>query len=317
MKDMFKSRDVIPMKMETEKEPFDSEDYIFELKLDGIRCLAYLDRDNTQLINLKLNDLTVTYPELNNIHKQAKERCIIDGEIICLNHEGTPDFALLQTRSLLTDPFKIDLKMRQIPANFVAFDILYIKDKNVTKLTLMERKKLLSENISENEFLFVSRYIEKYGKKFYESVAERNLEGIIAKLKDSTYQTGKRTKSWFKIKNLIDEDFVICGYTFDKEKRIKYLILGQYYKDKLVYSDKVYLPRKILEERFILRYATKNSIDKPLFNVKIRDKIYWIRPNLVCTVSYILRTEHGNMRQPLFKALRDDKDPLECTKTKW
>ena len=127
----FFARDASPMLIGIEDAPFNDEHYIYEWKLDGVRCLLYLDTDYTELRNkrnLKLND---KFPELTQLHKQARVRCILDGELYIF-HDGEPDFFQVQRRTLTSDPFKIRLHSRQLPASFTAFDILYYKDAFVT-----------------------------------------------------------------------------------------------------------------------------------------------------------------------------------------
>ncbi|MDD4111168.1 MAG: RNA ligase family protein, partial [Clostridia bacterium] len=226
--DLFQDRKILPMLLKKNSQPFDSDDYIFELKLDGIRCLAYLDKNEMTLINRRFKNITKVYPELKNINKQVKEKCILDGELVYIDENGKPDFNILMTRSLSMNSFKIAVKSKSYPVTFVAFDILYYKGEDITSYNLLKRKAILNDNIVENSFINVSRYIENHGKILFEKVKEQNLEGVIAKLKRSTYQIGKRSGDWIKIKNLIDEDFIICGYTLDEDNRIKDLVLGQY-----------------------------------------------------------------------------------------
>lgn len=123
---------------------------------------------------------------------------------------------------MTSDPFKIRLHSRQFPASFTAFDILYYKDAFVTDQPLMERKKLLSKAVKENDRLSISRYIETNGIELFALTKERGLEGIVAKRKDSRYACGKRTKDWIKCKNLLDDDFIVCGYIV-KEKELSLL----------------------------------------------------------------------------------------------
>lgn len=277
-------------------QPFDSEDYIFELKLDGTRCLAYLDKNEATFINRRFRNITKTYPELNNLNKQVKDKCILDGEIVCLDETGKPSFNILQTRGLSTNPFKIAFNSKRYPAVFVAFDILYFEDKDITSLNLLKRKEILENNIIENEFINLMRYINENGIDFFQKVKEEKLEGIIAKLKHSTYQIGKRSGDWIKIKNLIDEDFIICGYILDDTNRIHDLVLGRYKNEELVFSDYIYLERKKFEENFILKFAKNNTLNYPLFEELKNENIIWIKPELVCTVSYMMRTKDRKMR---------------------
>ena len=304
--DIFETKNISPMLLEHISEPFNSEDYIFELKLDGIRCLAYLDERQTILKNKRNKDVTDVYPELKQIHKQIKKRCILDGELVSLNKDGSPNFFALQKRSLLTDKFRIELEMEKNKVNFVAYDILYLDDKQTTNLTLTERKKLLKNNIKENEILSISRIVENEGIKLFELTQQLSLEGIVAKKKNSTYQIGKRSKDWIKIKNLIDEDFYICGLMFDEDNQIKDLVLTTKVNGKYINRGKVYLNISKDEQNFILKFALKHTKNKPLFDIYSDKNILWIEPKLVCTVQYMMLTKDGNMRQPVFKGLRTD-----------
>ncbi len=304
--DIFETKNISPMLLEHISEPFNSEDYIFELKLDGIRCLAYLDERQTILKNKRNKDVTDVYPELKQIHKQIKKRCILDGELVSLNKDGSPNFFALQKRSLLTDKFRIELEMEKNKVNFVAYDILYLDDKQTTNLTLTERKKLLKNNIKENELLSISRIVENEGIKLFELTQQLSLEGIVAKKKNSTYQIGKRSKDWIKIKNLIDEDFYICGLMFDEDNQIKDLVLTTKVNGKYINRGKVYLNISKEEQNFILNFALTHTKNKPLFEIYSDKNILWIEPKLVCTVQYMMQTKDGNLRQPVFKGLRTD-----------
>ena len=126
---------------------FDSSDYIFELKLDGIRCLAYLWDKGLVLQNKRNKRLNAIYPELKDIHRQAKVKCLVDGELVTIK-DGKPVFFEVQRRSLMSNPVKIGIAAQKLPVSFIAFDILYLKDRQITDLPLEERKKILSENIT-------------------------------------------------------------------------------------------------------------------------------------------------------------------------
>ena len=134
----FAARDASPMLIGLEQPAFDDEDYIYEWKLDGVRCLLYLDKDSTELRNKRNLKLNAKFPELSQLHRQVKTRCILDGELYIF-HNGEPDFFQVQKRTLTSDPFKIRLHSRQFPASFTAFDILYYKDAFVIDQPLMKR----------------------------------------------------------------------------------------------------------------------------------------------------------------------------------
>lgn len=249
---LFEDKNISPMLLSQEFAPFDSEYYIFELKLDGIRCIAYLDSNYVLLQNKRYKVLNDIYPELMDICSCVDKKCILDGELVCIDERGKPNFQNLQQRALLADAFKIRLKMDKFKVSFVAYDILYLGDKDLTSLPLVERKKILEKAVRENDKLSISRYIDKFGKKLFELTKRQGLEGIVAKLKTSTYQIGKRSKDWIKIKNLIDEDFYICGYILDDKGNIKDLALCKEVNGKFVDQGNIYYGAHSYEQRLIL-----------------------------------------------------------------
>lgn len=210
----------------------------------------------------------------------------------------------------MTNNFKIGLLSKQFPASFIPFDILYYKDKDITLLPLIERKKYLTKVIkTETARMALSKYIEGQGIALY-SIAERQeLEGIVAKRKDSIYIEEKRTHDWIKIKNMKDEDFVVCGYIY-KDNHMISIVLGQYDNDQLMYKGHVTLG--VGGENFA-QIKKVPQIPDPLFAVPAgNENAVWIMPELVCVVQFMDYTAGGGMRQPVFKGLRPDKRPEEC-----
>lgn len=291
-------------------EAFDSPDYLYELKLDGERCIAYLDpASGTELRNKRNLRMLPKVPELSDIHKQATCRCILDGELAVIKN-GKPDFYEIQRRSLMSSPVKIELAARQNPACFTAFDILYYADHCVCDLPLTERKELLRNAVHEETARFaVSRVIENNGTAFYKLAKSQELEGIVAKRKDSRYYFDKRTKDWIKCKNLKDDDYVVCGY-LSKENNMTSLVLGQYGEGKLKYKGHVTLG--VGGEGFH-KIRKLPRIEAPPFEIPSgNEEAVWVEPSLCCTVKYMGKTESGSLRQPVFKGLREDKTPEEC-----
>lgn len=309
MTDIWETKSIKPMLIGSEGEPFDSDKYIYELKLDGERCIAYLDSDKTVLKNKRNILMLPKVPELTEIHKNVNVRCILDGELAVIK-DGKPDFFEIQKRSMMSNPVKIDMAAKKYPACFTAFDILYYEDRQVTDLPLTERKELLQKAVKlENSRFAVSRFIEKNGIAFYDLAKQRELEGIVAKRKDSRYYFDRRTKDWIKIKYLQDDDFVVLGYV-PKENSMNSIILGQYQNGQLVYKGHVTLG--VGGEPF-RRIKELSKTDCHFFDIpKGNENAVWVKPELVCTVKYMMKTESGGMRQPVFKGLRDDKSPEEC-----
>ena len=309
MTDIWETKNINPMLIGAEGEPFDSEEYIYELKLDGERCIAYLDKDKTILKNKRNILMLPKVPELSDIHKSINVRCILDGELAVIR-DGKPDFFEIQKRSLMSNPVKIEMAAKKYPACFTAFDILYYEDRQVTNLPLTQRKNLLQKAVkSENESFAVSRYIEKNGVAFYELAKQNELEGIVAKRKDSRYYFDRRTKDWIKIKYMQDDDFIVLGYV-PKETSMNSIILGQYSGKRLMYKGHVTLG--VGGEPF-RRIKALDKTNCPFAEIpKGNENSVWVKRELVCTVKYMMKTENGGMRQPVFKGLREDKAPVEC-----
>lgn len=211
---------------------------------------------------------------------------------------------------MMSNPVKIDMAAKKYPACFTAFDILYFEDRQVTDLPLIERKELLQKAVkSEDSRFAVLRFIEKNGIAFYNLAKQKELEGIVAKHRDSKYYFDKRSKDWIKIKYLQDDDYVVLGYV-PKENRMNSIILGQYSNGRLVYKGHVTLG--VGGEPF-RKIKSLDRTNCPFSAIpKGNENALWVKPELVCTVKYMMKTESGGMRQPVFKGLRDDKPPEEC-----
>lgn len=305
--DVFDTKAIKPMLISEMKEAFDSPDWIYETKFDGIRCLAYLDKKGTELINKRGKRLLPCLPELSQIHLQAADKCILDGEVFVLRN-GVTDFYEVQRRALMSDPFKIDITSKKYPATYVAFDIIYHKDHLVIERPLMERKELLNKLLRENNYISISRYIENEGIALYEAAKSRKLEGIVAKKKESKYYFDKRTKDWVKCKVMASDDCIICGY-IRKANNMTSMVLGQYDNGELVYRGHVTLGASL---RNLNQYKYEIINESPFKNTPPgNEEAVWIAPKLVCIVES-MPTEKESFRQPVFKGIRDDKSAEEC-----
>ncbi|MDN5327338.1 MAG: ligase 1 [Moorella sp. (in: firmicutes)] len=176
--------------------PFDSPDFIYEVKWDGYRCLAYLDR-KTILQSRNLLDITPAFPELAGLHRWVRmQPAVLDGEIIIPGEKGRPSFSRLQARGRLADPLKIRQATRQNPAVFVAFDLLYCWGENIMPRPLYWRKGLLQEAVRPGDNLVISSFIETHGTTFFAACVRQGLEGVMAKAKDSPYLPGPTGARW-------------------------------------------------------------------------------------------------------------------------
>jgi DNA ligase D-like protein (predicted ligase) len=291
-------KDIDPMLISENKEAFNSEDYIFEIKWDGIRGLAYLN-ENTDIRSRNNRYILHQFPELSNLHNQVNKKCILDGELVVLKN-SQPDFSEMKKRVNLTNQSKIQIAVDKSPVMFIAFDILYYQDHEIMNLPLIERKKYLEDVLQENNRIVFSRFVETEGVALYELVEEKKLEGVVAKRKSSLYWPGKRTSDWVKIKKMVIDNFVVCGYVIRSGKIS--LILGQYKENKLIYRGRV--SSGVTKKKFF-RNELVNT-EKPAFGYVPRgcEDATWLYPNLICMVESMF-TEEESLRQPVLKNIKN------------
>lgn len=298
---LFDSRKAEPMLIERMLPAFDDPGWIYELKLDGFRCLSYLKERETDLRNKRNMRVLSKFPELQDIWKCVSNICIMDGEVVVMKN-GVPDFYELQRRTLLTDPFKIQLAAERYPAAFVVYDCLFYKDSELLDVPLMQRKEILAELfLEETPHFAFSRFIEGRGCSLYQLCEEQKLEGVVAKKRDSLYRMGKRTKDWIKIKRMADEEFVVAGY-IKKGANHYSLILSKYRNGTLVY--KGHLSSGVTKETVSYLNPVNYAVI-PLIPVAENKGIVWVKPKRVCRVEYMPNTKNA-LRQPVFRGYRDD-----------
>ena len=294
--DLFAEMNIAPMLIAQMQEPFNDSDWIYELKLDGCRCIAYLGKDKTILRNKRNMELLPRFLELKEIHSSVTDRCILDGELVVMIN-GVPEFYELQKRTLMTNPVKISFASERLPASFVAYDCLQVNDRVLLDTPLIERKMILQELVRENERIAISRYIEEKGTQLYALTVQKELEGVVAKRKNSLYYQGKRTKDWIKFKRMADKEFVICGY---EPGQMTSLILGEYQDGALVYAGTVTMGVR----RELTRILKKSTCPFTVIP-EGKEQVVWCKPEYVGTVEYMPNTMDA-LRQPVFKGIRDD-----------
>ncbi|MCL2884254.1 MAG: DNA ligase [Oscillospiraceae bacterium] len=315
---LFDDKTLTPMLLGGNRAPFDSEEYIFELKFDGNRCLLYLDEHGTHIRNRRNKDVTHLYPELRDTHTQVDVRCILDGEMtVC--REGKPLFFEQQKRALMIDPLKIEQAARREPVTFMAFDILYRGNEDLLTQPLTARKERLFAAVRESERLALSRHIERDGMAFFELAKAEGLEGIVAKRKESLYYPGVRTDEWLKMKALRDDDFAVCGYALTEGGAMSLLLAqavgggrgGEKTRGAWRYCGRVTVGGE--REDFCCVWRCP-PVDKRTLYPDFPEEagVVWIQPELVCTVEFLERTQSGGLRQPVYRGLREDKRPEEC-----
>jgi len=314
---------VKPMLGTLVNHPFDSNDWVFEIKWDGVRAILFFNKKRKiyELKSRSDKSITRRYPELQSSLEAAincKESIIIDGEIVVLDENGYPNFQSHQRRMNVESLRDIDALSRQIPATYYIFDILYLDGKNLQNLSFLDRRQTLSDVIIPNERVRISDFVEEEGIEMFKTIKKMNLEGMIAKRKPSKYLQGRRSRDWLKIKNIKTQDCIVIGYTKGEGNRQDYfgsLLLAMYdEKGEAVFVghtgsgfdfnllDKIYQRLKELKiDTCPIKYVPYTNRET-----------FWIRPELVAEVKFHGWTNERIMRAPIFLRLREDKSPNEC-----
>ncbi|MCD8352060.1 MAG: hypothetical protein LUC93_15745 [Planctomycetaceae bacterium] len=301
--DIFDGRLAKPMLIGRDEGPFDSPDYLFELKVDGERSLAYVDGESTVLVNRHGRHILPNFPELATLHEQVDGKCILDGELV-VGAGSKDDFEGIKSRWATKHPIAIQRLSREKPVTFVVVDILYRDGRQVTDEPLDRRREILAAAVREGDRVAVSRAVEERGVDFFEIVRKQGMEGIIGKRRDSVYRMGKRTKDWVKIKHWLEDDFVVCGVVDNAKAAVVSLVLGQYRADGgLAYKGRVTLGRDRDEYRAIARLP---QLKRSLFDEALPTGsagATWVSPKLVARVGFMSWTTSQKLRQPFFVSL--------------
>jgi bifunctional non-homologous end joining protein LigD len=298
-----KPRLVKPMKCELIDKPFDGEDWLFELKYDGYRIIADVDGKKVKLTTTEVQDYSSRYKTLLHALSKAKYRMLIDGEVVVLNEEGKPDFSLLQNY------------LGEGSLVYYVFDILWINGYDISDLEIIQRKELLRAVIPDHDSIKYVDHIDCEGKAFFRLVQDQNLEGIIAKRKDSIYIPGKRSKSWLKLPNEVIREYVIVGWTESSSHNLFARIMyGEMKGGKLYYKHHTGSSVSKENQKRIMGVLEPLEVKKKpvVNNADEETPIHWVKPVKVgrFKLKNLEETITGKPRHPvIFLGFRDDKSP--------
>lgn len=300
-------KDIVPMLATLVDEPFDNDNWIFEIKWDGYRAVAYCDGKNVELISRNLTPFTEKYYPITEAFKQLKIKAVFDGEIVAVDERGLAVFQSLQ-----------NWQNTPVRLQYFIFDILWLDGYDLTQVPLIERKRILKEVLPEDdEALKYSDHVVGNGKDFFQVAVSKGLEGIMAKRANSTYQIDKRTDNWVKIKVNLRQEVIIVGFTEPRNTRKFFgsLLLGLYDGDELVYVGHTGsgFNTKSLEQihkKLQPLVTEKCPFEKcPKGNMPVT----WVKPKLVCEIKFAEWTKDRIARQPIFMGLRIDKKAKDVT----
>jgi bifunctional non-homologous end joining protein LigD len=285
-----------PMLAKSADAAFDDPEWIFELKLDGYRALALVDRQSARLISRRGTDLSPDYPAIIEDLLRMRVEAVLDGEIVVIDQAGIPRFELLQNYK----------KARQGHLLYYVFDILFLNGRDLRAQPLRERKEILQFILNTSELVRYADHVAGEGIKFFDLVKEMGLEGIIAKKKSGLYLNGKRVDHWLKIKCRPLQDAIICGFTENRVNRnsLGSLLLGIQHDSELRYVGRVGSGLDRASD-LIVKLRARSTRKCPFKRSPKADMpIHWVKPELVCSVEFHEWTKAGLMREASFVSLR-------------
>jgi bifunctional non-homologous end joining protein LigD len=313
------ARAIEPMLAITADEPFDSPQFTYEAKWDGVRTLAFVDGGEVRLQTRNLLDCTKQYPEA---HAAAEAltggyQAILDGEVVAFDEKGVPSFQRLQPRMHLRDESAVSRLRKSVPVIYEVFDLLYLDGDDLTRQPLRERRRRLEAALQPMGAIRLSDGFPGNGVALFRAVQEQGLEGIVAKRLDAPYVSG-RSAAWVKIKAYKTMDCVIGGWTAGQGGRhstLGALIVGIYRDGKLVPVGHVGSGFDDRTLRDLLATLKEHQAPTSPFAVepKVNQPATWCFPDLVSEVRYAEITRDGTLRHPVYLGLRSDIDPKDCT----
>lgn len=299
---------VAPMLAATVKEPFDDPEWLFEVKWDGYRAVAEICEGGVSLYSRNgISFEKKFFPVVESLRKFDFE-AVLDGEIVVVDDQGRPDFEQLQNYG----------KSGSGHLFYYVFDLLHFKGHDLTGLPLLRRKELLKNILPSLPKIRFSEHVAGEGVLFFQAAAQKGLEGVIAKQAMSSYETGKRSRNWLKVKSRLTQDGVIAGFTEPKGGRHHFgtLVLGAFQEGRLVYiglSGGGFGAKELQEIREKLTPLIRQECP---FDVlpDTGNRVTWVKPELVCEVGLTGWTGERVMRHPVFLRMREDKSAGEVAR---
>jgi bifunctional non-homologous end joining protein LigD len=307
---------IVPMMAQLGKLPRDDGGWAFEIKWDGVRAICQSEPGRMRLHSRNLLDITPRYPELSRLNRAlSHHRAVLDGEVVALDAEGKPSFGALQRRMHVAAESTVRRLAREIPVTYVIFDLLWLDGHSLMDLPYEERRARLADlDLGDGERWRVPDYVVGHGAQLLAATEQQGLEGVIAKRLDSTYEPGRRSASWVKVKNLYRQEVVVGGWVPGdgrRRDRIGALLVGVWENRELRHIGRVgtgFTQKEL--DRLAKLLAPHEREDSPFApgGPKIPRSAVFVEPVFVAEVEFREWTEGGQLRAPSYKGLRDDKD---------
>jgi len=296
----FPSPPITPMEPVKRETPFDSQEHVFQVKWDGVRILAFFNGTDVTLQNRRLHNRTVQYPELQALSRLSKHPVVIDGEVIALK-DGKPSFPTVMRRDRVASAGTVSSLINVIPISYMVFDILYYHHQMITNLPWHKRHEILQDLFSKpaDPFHLVENFTG--GIALFKEVQRMGLEGVVAKVRDSQYIPGGKSRLWQKIKNRPLLTCLIGGFT-KRGENANSLLLGVFDQDQFLYVGRAGSGLKedqwVSLTQVLLKIQTSSS---PFVNPPKKTGITWVKPVHQVIVEYAEWTEETHLRSPVIK----------------
>ncbi len=301
----------------------DAGRWAYEIKWDGVRAIVTSEPGRLRLESRNGRDITPSYPEVRGLNRAlSHHRAILDGEIVAFDEDGRPSFGRLQERMHVTKESQVRRKAQETPVVLVLFDLLWLDGHSLLGLPYDERRARLEALELSGPSWQTPAAHHGDGAALLAATAERGLEGLVAKRRDSTYEPGRRTGAWIKVKNFQRQEVVIAGWLPGEGRRanrIGALIVGVHDEEggPLRYAGRVgtgFTDRMLDDLQARLEPLRTDQRPFPEPHAAIPRGVRWVRPQLLAEVEFGEWTRDGVLRHPSFKGLRDEKDPLEVVR---
>jgi len=305
-----------PMLATLVDKPVDDDEWLYEIKWDGYRAVAFMNKKEIELKSRNDKSFNEKFYPIINALKDWNINAVVDGEVVVVNDKGLANFGALQNWRSEADGELL----------YYVFDIMWYNGFDLKSLPLTARREILKQLMPDHPLIHLSKDFDTSGTEFLAAAKKMDLEGIMAKRKNSTYEVDRRGGNWLKIKSNKRQEVVIGGYTKndDTSKPFSALLVGVFEKGKFVYTGKIGTGFNIKTQKEMLAQFELLVIDKPQFSTEPdinkpsrfrpnppRAKATWLKPQLICEVSFTEMTSDGVMRHPSFEGMREDKKAKE------
>jgi len=290
-----------PMLAQPSVEPFDSADYLFEIKWDGTRAMVYIENGGVRLMNRRKRNISDRYPDLQCL-SAAPAGTLLDGEIVVIRN-GKSDFQALQKREQSRTEFRIRNLAKVLPATFIVFDQLFDRFHPILDRSCIDRREIARQTVAalKSPNVIMSEGVVGEGVSYFQRAMDQDLEGIMAKRIESGYYPGRRTDAWIKIKRQQEVPCVIVGYLTGDRGELRSLVIASQIDGQLCHVGQVGSGlTQALSEQLLARLKMIGC-EKPVVQCSVRG--HWVEPQVYCLVRCMEKTRDGHLRAPVWVKL--------------